>query len=571
MEYLLDPNKAHSYGRLSTKKQERGHGAARQMAAAIKWCKENNIELDMESSLFDSGFSAFAGANVKKGELGILQAAAMSGRIAEGTILIVESFDRITRLPLPDAYEVLLSLINNGLDIVTLMDGKRWSKKYMESLEAFMLSLVNIYRGYEESKTKSDRLRATFKDARETRKQSKFGSAPGWLYRDNKDAPWIVDEVKAEVVRKVFTMAANGYGTKAIAKRANEEGWPVPMRLNLTDGKWHARMPGIILRNRAVLGHHEHKLHTHEAHAESYKGIPTGIIHHDYYPRIIPDELWEAARMSIATRTVAKRRDTHYYNIFSGMMFCGYCGAPIHRRTETLGYSRGTLNCADKVSGITKCPPCAAVTVDAPLLEAIFKYQPDALMSDDHAAELTYLDSEITRIKEELTRITETIIKVGSLDALTDKLKELSLELEINQVAKETLIAARANTYIQADFQDGIVEEAISKLYIPDLDARDYRAALHLRIARLVESIFIWSYEVAIIKFKHTGDTRVVPLDYKRLPSRANTLAKWHKPPKPKNPPPRPHLDAALAGTLQTPTPRLAPAKIQARAETADA
>ncbi len=561
MAYLLDPKKAHSYGRLSTKKQERGHGAARQMAAALKWCKENDMELDLESSIFDSGFSGYAGANVKRGSLGVLQAAAINGEIAEGTILLVESFDRITRMPLPQAYELLLSLINNGLVVVTLSDGKRWSSKTMKSLESFLLSLVNLYRGFEESQTKSDRLRATFDDARKTRKQSKFGSAPGWLSRENKDSPWVVDAEKAAVVQKVFEMSALGYGTKAIAKRANEEKWVVPMRLNMTDGRWHARMPGIILRNRAVLGYHEHKLHTHEAHAESYRGLPTGIVHHDYYPRIISDELWEAARMSIATRTIPKRRDTHYYNIFSGLMYCGYCGAPIHRRTETVGYSRGTLNCADKVAGLTKCPPCAAVTVDAPVLEAIFKYQPDALLSDEHATELTYLDSEITRLKEELSRITETILKVGSLDTLTDKLKQLSMELDINTVAKETLIAARANTYIQTDFQDGIIEEAIGNLYIPDLKARDYRAALHLRVSRLVESIFIWAYEVAVIKFKHTGDTKVVPLDYKRLPSRANTLAKWHKPPKPKNPPPRPNLEAALAGTLKTPTPRRAATK----------
>lgn len=558
MAYLLDPAKAHSYVRLSTRKQLDGHGAERQLAAALRWCRENDMELDLQTSLFDAGFSGYAGANVKRGTLGVLQAAALNGEIADGTVLLVESFDRITRLPLPDAYELLLSLINNGVVVVTLMDGKRWSNKSMKSLEFFMLSLVNIYRGFEESQTKSDRLQATFKDARLTRKQSKFGSAPGWLSRDTKDSPWVVDPDKAAVVLKVFEMSAAGYGSKAIAKRANEESWPVPLRLNLTAGRWHARMPGIILRNRAVLGYHEHKLHTHEAHSRDYRGESTGIAYADYYPRIVSDELWNASRASIATRTVAKRRDTHYYNIFSGVMFCGYCGAPIHRRTETAGYSRGTLTCADKVAGVTKCPPCAAVTVDAPVLEAIFKYQPAALLSDDHATELTVLDADIAQCKDEMQRITETIAKVGSLDALVDKLQNLSLELTIHTTAKDALISARANTYFQADFRDGVIEEAIGHLYVPDLASRDYRAGLHLKIARLVESIFIWGYEVAIIKFKHTGDVRVVPLDYKRLPSRANTLAKWHKPPKPKNPPARPHLDAALAGTLATPVPRRA-------------
>lgn len=545
-----------SYTRFSTKKQERGHSKERQDDKAIKWCAERGYELDLEASMHDPGYSAYAGDNISRGALGVLQRVCINGKLEKGTILLIEAFDRLTRLPLPQAYEMLLTLINNGLTIVTLTDGKEWNSKTMKSLESFMLSLVTLYRGFEESERKSERLRDTFEAARKQRKHSAFGSAPGWLKRDDKNSPWVVDEEKAEIVRKVFMLSAQGYGSKAIAKRANEEGWPVPMRLNKTTGRWHARMPGIILRNRAVTGYHEHKEHTHEAHAQNYNGVPTGVIHHDFYPRIVSDELWSAARASIASRLKDKRRDTHYYNIFSGKMFCGHCGAPIHRRTETKGYSRGTLSCADKVSGITKCPPCAAVTVDAPILEEIFKYQPSATISEEQAAELSLLEVEIKEKKKEIENITDTITKVGPLEALTDKLSMLSLELEIHTIAHDVLLVARENMYSQAAYHEGVLEEAIRNLYVPDIEARDYRAGLHLKIARLVDSIWIWGYEVAIIKFKYSGESRIVPLDYKRLPSRANSLARWHKPPKPKAPPHRPYLEAALKGTLTLPSPR---------------
>ncbi len=518
----------------------------------------------MVSSIHDPGYSAYSGAHLTRGALGVLQAACIAGKMKPGTILLIEAFDRLTRQPLPEAYEMLLTLVNSGMTIVTLTDGKKWNSETMGSLEAFMLSLVTLYRGFEESERKSDQLQKTYAAAKKQRKQESFGSAPGWLSRETKESPWVVNEELAEVVRRVFKMSAQGYGSKAIAKRANEEKWPVPTRLNLTKGNWHSRMPGIILRNRAVLGYHEHYNHTHEAHAKNYKGEPTGIIYHDFYPRIVSDELWNASRASIATRTVDKKKDEHRYNIFSGRMYCGYCGAPIHRRTETAGYSRGTLNCADKVAGITKCPPVAAVTVDAPVLEAIFKHQPSASLSDDAAAELDVLAADINEKKVEMARIAESIAKVGPLDALTTKLTQLSFELDIHSIARESLLTARENIYRQEDFTEDAVKNAISRLYVPDLESRDFRAGLHLKVARLVEHIWIWAYEVAVIKFKYSDKLAVVELDPKRLPSRANTLAKWHKPPKPKVMPPRPHLDSAKAGTIVLPTPRKATAQRKA-------
>ncbi len=548
-----------SYTRFSTKRQERGHSKGRQDDQAYRWCLDNGHELDLESSMHDPGYSAYRGDNLSRGALGVLQEACIAGKLEKNTILLIEAFDRFTRLPLPLAYEALLSLINRGVTIVTLTDCKVWNSKTLQSLEAFMLSLITLYRGFEESERKSVRLQATFEDARKKRRQAAFGSAPGWLTRETKEAPWTVDEAKASSVVRCFEMSAAGYGSKAIAKRANEEGWPVPTRLQLTGDRWHSRMPGRLLRSRAVLGHHEHMLHTHEAHQENPKGVPTGIHHHDYYPRIISDELFAAARASIESRSMEKRRDTHYYNIFSGLMYCGQCGAPIHRRTETRGYSKATLSCADKTSGASAgCPPCAAVTVDAPVLEAIFNNQPAAAVSEDHSIELENLAADIKEKQAEIQRITDTIAKVGPLDPLTDKLQQLAMEHDIHSLARESLLVALANDLMAPSRTGVVVADAIGKLYVPDLAARDFRAALRLRLGRLVETIWLWGYEVAIVKFKHSDKVEVVELDPKRLPSRANTLAKWHKPLKPKTLPPRPHLESARAGTLPLPAPRRA-------------
>lgn len=550
-----------SYTRFSSARQAKGHSEQRQYEAALKWCKENGHELDTEMSLHDPGFSAYAGANLKRGGLGVLQLACLNGQLPADTILLIEAFDRLTRMPLPEAYELLLSLINNGLTIVTLNDGKIWNNKTMKSLEAFMLSLVSLYRGFQESDIKSERLRAKYKAARENRSNKEFGSAPGWLTRESKDHPWVVIEEKAAVVRKVFEYAAKGYGTKAIAKIANEQGWIVPTRLARTGTRWHARMPGIILRNRAVLGEHEHRIHTHEAHSKHWKGVETGIVYSNFYPRIISDELWTEARASIETRKVAAKRDNNYYNIFSGIMYCGRCGAPIHRKTEKKGYSRAQLVCADRLAGITECPSFSAVTADPRILEAILTRK--VIANNDYDAEydraLSEVDYDISECDKQLNNLVETLKQVGYSNHLSQAIRSVEGDKKKLLVEKDRLKVwrgMRARFQTQVEENTEMLDEAMQHMYEATEESRDYRATLHLKIARAVETIHVWGYEVAIIEFKHTGELVPVQLDYKRLPSRANTHARYHKPPKPKSPPPRPNLDAAMAGTLVPAEPR---------------
>lgn len=558
-----------SYTRFSTRRQAAGDSYRRQTEAALKWCKEHGHELDTTLRLEDLGLSGYSGANAKRGALGVLQLMTLEGKLEAGTILVIEAFDRLTRLPLPDAYELLLSLINNGLTIVTLDDGKVWSKHTMSSLESFMLSLVTIYRGYQESEYKSQRLRETFAEHRRKGSQEAFGSAPGWLTRSDKSAPWQIIEERAESVRKVFELAAKGLGGKAIAKIANDEKWPVPTRLNLTGERWHAQMPGQLLRNRAVLGEHEHRIQTHEARAVHWRGRGTGIASVDYYPRIISDELWHRARAAVESRKVAPRRDRHYFNIFSGLMFCGHCGAPIQRKIERRGWSRAQLVCADKVAGATKCPTSAALQTDEHLLLAIFAEATEMLGSNETRKleeRIAVLDSQLKRLRDESERIADAIATTGGrVTALIRKAEQLQDELLNRALQRETLAVELALTATGSDELDvDWISDARDMLYEVSDAARDARASLHLRIARLVDTIWLFPYEVAMVRFKN-GLMKPVPLPPKQLPSRAKPDAKYHKPPARKIKP-QPLQLKALRGELELPEPRRSRPALQHKA-----
>ena len=543
-----------SYTRFSSPRQSRGDSYRRQTEMALKWCLKYDLTLDTDFVLEDLGVSGYSGANTKRGALGALQKLCLEGKMEKGTILLIEALDRLTRLPLPDAQELLLSLINNGLTIVTLTDGKVWTKDKLKSLEDFMMSVLTLYRGFQESEYKSKRLRETFKAHRDNESNQAFGAAPGWLYRDSKTAPWQVDEAKASVVIKVFELSASGLGSKAIAGVANKEGWGVPTRLNLTEGRWHAQMPGIILRNRAVLGEHEYRIHTHEAHEEHWQGKPTGQVVKNFYPRIISDDLWDRSRASIATRAVAKRRDSHGFNIWSGLLFCGYCGAPLQRKHEKKGYSRASVSCSDRLAGITTCPTSAAKEMDKTLLAKIYLYAADSLASARGSDVLERIASLEAQLKERVTeseRVVEAIVKTGGLDMLVQK--AMSINEEINRIKGEleTQRQAAAMTDDDLTFDSTFYDHAVKHLYELDDESRLVRAGLHLKLARLVKTIWVWAYDVAIVEFKDNLRLTVA-LPVKKLPSRVRPDSKHHKPPKPKLEK-RPKLGEAFAGLLIVP------------------
>jgi DNA invertase Pin-like site-specific DNA recombinase len=82
---------------MSTDAQLKGDSLRRQLESSSRYIADNNLEL--VEDLRDLGVSAFRGANVEYGALGRFIQAVRSGHIPEGSYLIVEAFDRISRQP----------------------------------------------------------------------------------------------------------------------------------------------------------------------------------------------------------------------------------------------------------------------------------------------------------------------------------------------------------------------------------------------------------------------------------------------------------------------------------------
>jgi DNA invertase Pin-like site-specific DNA recombinase len=99
--------RAYSYLRFSTPEQTRGDSFRRQLGLARDYAARFGLELDESLSFKDVGVSAFRGRNSETGQLAVFQEAVSSGLVPEGSFLLVESLDRISRQAARKALRVL--------------------------------------------------------------------------------------------------------------------------------------------------------------------------------------------------------------------------------------------------------------------------------------------------------------------------------------------------------------------------------------------------------------------------------------------------------------------------------
>lgn len=88
---------AYSYLRFSSAAQSWGDSRRRQTAMAERHAEAHGLALDRDLSFRDLGISAFHGRNVREGALRAFLDAVELGIIPQGSHLLVESLDRISR------------------------------------------------------------------------------------------------------------------------------------------------------------------------------------------------------------------------------------------------------------------------------------------------------------------------------------------------------------------------------------------------------------------------------------------------------------------------------------------
>src|SRR5437016_3288480 len=111
----------YSYIRFSTPEQAMGDSERRQVSDAKDWARRKGLELDESLKLRDRGLSGFHGDHRKKGALGRFLELVEAGKIAQGSILLVENIDRLSREgAVKTLREIIFKLWDKGIVLQTL-------------------------------------------------------------------------------------------------------------------------------------------------------------------------------------------------------------------------------------------------------------------------------------------------------------------------------------------------------------------------------------------------------------------------------------------------------------------
>ncbi|EGU0168387.1 MULTISPECIES: recombinase family protein [Vibrio] len=317
---------AYSYIRFSSAIQAQGDSLRRQTKLAQEYCQKHSLTLS-EQSFTDLGVSAFNSANTNEDNgLGQFLKALEQGVIPSGSFLLVESLDRLSRAKVQTALRQLLNIIEYGITVVTLIDNRTYSSE--SETTDLIISLAVMERAHNESKTKSERIKAAWANKRANPTTTNRTSlAPFWLKLNKDKRTYTVIEKNAETVRRIFQMSINGHGIIGIARKLNEEKIPSPK-----GGSWSNTSICRILNSKAVIGEYTPNI------GRTSTNTPIS----DYYPSIIDESTFYLSQSRKAERSKPKSagRKTTFPNVFNQVAKCGVCGATMYydNKSPTLKY-----------------------------------------------------------------------------------------------------------------------------------------------------------------------------------------------------------------------------------------
>jgi DNA invertase Pin-like site-specific DNA recombinase len=315
--------KAFSYIRFSSPQQAEGDSYNRQHRLAVAYCKENKLDLvsDTEYTFFDSAKSAFDGTNVDaNSELRRFLNLVETQAIPRGSVLIVESLDRLSRQSLREALPRFIDLLNAGITIHSLNDNRTYTEEYNQ-FDLFQ-SIMEMARSHGESLNKSIRVGEAWQkkqDAARATNKPLGKTKPAWLDLTGDPATPFVINAKAELVRRMFQLTLDGYGKSRIAQTFNEEGIPA-----FKGGTWGMSSVDQILQSPTVLGIYQP--YTGKGSARVPRGDPI-----NYYPPIIDKTLFDSARAAVTARFIARGgKQSPRFQIWQGIAKCYLCGGAMH-------------------------------------------------------------------------------------------------------------------------------------------------------------------------------------------------------------------------------------------------
>jgi DNA invertase Pin-like site-specific DNA recombinase len=527
------PRRAYSYRRFSSPQQAAGDSRRRQTEYARRLCEQHGWHLDDSLTLHDLGISAFHSKNAKVGALGEFLEAVQTGRVSRGSILIIESVDRLSRACIGQALQLFLGLLNAGIDLATANPERVYTAESINDIAGLLEPIIYMSRAHEESATKSERLREVWaeKKRRAAADRRPLGRhRPAWL-RHTPTGYELIPE-HASTVRHIFALARQGLGVNAIVAELRADPRYRPFGRS---GRWHSGYLSQILTSPAAYGAY--------AVGERVEGRQqrTGALVHDYYPAVVPFELWQevqAARQLRDRRPRGGRPARQDNNLFSGIVWHVPTRLPMVLESCKADYQylRVTRSVGRPRADRHGVPYRAFETL---VLATIEHLKPaDVLDRPEDASER---DNEITRLQAEVIALDHrlTTVQAAAADPEQDPTAIQALLAIVRQVAPAKAAAARRLEALKLNSRNGRVEALAAVQSLLHLlrratagtaEAEQLRRRIKGQLPSLVESIGVLTQAVnSQVKLFHlqirlrNGKRLHCPI----IPDNARSLPLW--------------------------------------------
>ena len=204
---------------------------------------------------------------------------------------------------------------------------------------------------------------------------------PPYGYKKDPDDPkrWIVDEEAAQVVRRVFRMTLDGYGTEQIATIFSEEKILTPIaywREKGVNRPGKSKLRGPYMWNSSTITHilslQEYcgDILNFKTYSKSYKNKKrlandreNWVIFQDVHKPIIERAVFEQVQQK---RGKIRKRRTHEgeRNMFSGLLVCADCGHNLHFHFNQGNPDIKYFNCSNYKGNRGTCTSTHYVRVD---------------------------------------------------------------------------------------------------------------------------------------------------------------------------------------------------------------
>jgi len=430
--------KAIPYIRFSAIHQGNGSSVDRQEELIADWLEANPDYERFNQSYKDLGKSGYHGDNLKH-DMGKIIAAIDGKIIKSGDVILVEAIDRIGRLEAVDFIKIIHTIVDAGVELITLQDNQRYSKRRLNNDSSCLFILIGkIQQAHDYSKSLSKRLSKAWdrKRVKAVAGENVKMATPYWLGSDGK----LIAE-RAEAVKECIDLYLKGRGHRAVL-------------LELM-GKYpelesvHPRSLKRWFMHRAMIGEWDHSRAKDES-LEVIRGV--------FEPLIDEATFYKLQRVT-KSRTKVMGPEEAYG--LSGLVVCSECSSRYHfRRKRT---DKGTIvyaNCS-KYLKRGMCSNKKAIPYE--VLEVAFKetyweYLIDAAnekMADESSQEVTLLKDQLLEHDVRIEKLLDLMLAhpdQGNLEKRFSKLSGDKKSLQRKILAVEGKVTA--SSFSTEDFNE---------------------------------------------------------------------------------------------------------------------